>query len=300
MTEHFANLDDRLRAVDPAQGLDRDPNSPCGHRIRNQAQRQPRSGAARAAMPRKRLVGLMAAVMALSGGVATASGIFQPDPADIRVFLDEHAEQAKSHIDGWRPELRAESVVCAYRDGTEVMVLASDFPLDEAMTAEHLVNACELGNDFVADLEQAPSGYTVCEGVIDPEEARFRLSAAELPDPSRTLPVVLGWNGPCADATTTATTDVALRPLTSLDDLNHLREIEVGLRAVAIERCLTHDEAWTMAEQTSDELDGEWPVISGEGRLLPGDRVSADDEGPLNEAGCHQVHLDELGVLIVR
>ncbi len=76
-----------------------------------------------------------------------------------------------------------------------------------------------------------------------------------------------------------------LVPLTEerIAAINKVREVEISLRAIAMDRCMSLDEAIELGRQAADRLEGEWPLIG-----LP-DRPFEPD--------CYQVWVDEWGLL---
>lgn len=286
-------IDERLRAVDPAAELDKDPTGMTGQRLLARARQ--RGTAAVTIRPRTRprrlvVASTAAAVMVATSVGALATGVFNPDPADVTTILDDADAIADLHIEGWRPELSAEGVWCVYDDGSQISTLASDFPLDQPLTVDALVAVCTDGNDLVRGMPSPPTDTTVCGATLTDEEVEQRLAAAGLASATVTdggqrhrFPVVLGWRADCATVDLGDASTVHLSPLTSLDQINEVREIEIGLKAAASE-CLTQDEAFALAEEARDRLAAQWQVV---------DEAETD-------VRCHQVWLDPAaGFLIV-
>lgn len=283
-------LYERLRAADPAAEIDGDPHSPAAHRVRQRIRRSDVAPAARRGFPRKRLIGLTAAVlMILTSGVAIGIGIFRPDPEDVSIILGEYADATDVHGKGWRPALSTELVWCIYPDGRSIQPTASEFPLDEALTKRRLIDECASGNDLVRGRE-APGPFTLCEGLVAAEDIELvldeldqRIIEGSLDGDHRHFPVVLGWDADCAGTTQDTWPKVQLRELTSLNTTNQAREIEISLRAAAIEHCLTQDEAMALAKQARSHLLDDWPIVE-------------TTESP----NCHEITLDHWGLIKVR
>lgn len=286
------DLHTRLRQIDPAADLDRDSGGPAAARLLARAR------GAEGATPtprrrRRRTVVALAAALTIGSSAAVASGIFQPDPADIDTILDAAADAADVHLPGWRPSLRAETVECHYSAGQSISTPVSDFPLDEALTREHITAECTSGNDMAGTMASPPDQVRLCAATITPEAYRQRLAERGEPlldgDVAQAAPVftvALGWATTCGEANIESPAPLTLRPLTDadLDRINRTREVEVSLRAAARDQCLSRDEALAMADQARDHLDGEWPLVSGPGM-------------PAQGSGCHQVWVDEWGLL---
>ena len=241
------------------------------------SRRRPRMG---------RVAALAAAFVVLSAGVAIAAGVFSPDPADVARIESEGAQHADVHLEGWRPELRTERVWCLFdSNGTGVEPLASEFPLGEALTIEILLAECGTGNDVARNPGSPPTEFTICEAVFTDETYQMRMNAVEwfniiegdLGDKRPGFPVVLAWDTDCASTQLDTTLEVELAPLASLDNINKAREVEIGLRATALNSCLSLDEARNMASNTRAELGAEWLLLDFE------------HETP---SGCYTVELD--------
>src|SRR5680860_142940 len=278
----------RLREADPAAGLDADPNSPVAERVLARV----RTGhAASPAINRRSrtLVALVAAIMMVSTG-ALASGVFHPDPADVATILEDAEQAAEVHLPDWRPELVAETVWCHYQNGESISTYASEFPLDQSLTAERIVAECTSGNDLARHLPEAPTTATLCAATIAPdayarrmEERSERVLSGDLSQATSVVPVVLGWDTSCEQAMVDTTPRVTLAPMAGahIAVINEVREVEISLRALAMDRCLSREEAIELSRQAADGLAGEWPLIGLE-------RVFAPD--------CYQVWVDEWGL----
>jgi hypothetical protein len=212
----------------------------------------------RSRLPRRVAV-LLAASLAVAamGGAAVASGIFDPDPADLAVVHEQGKAAADVHLPGWRPELNAETVDCVFGpgEGDVVRTPAANGPLDKALEAKDLITEC--------------SAYT--------DAGRFDASKAELctgpsgGDGRSPMPVVLLRGGPCEQAGYRTADTAEL-----LADVNHRREVEIGLLAVVPpDTCVGREEAERRATArvaaTGEPLDV--PVIEDEGRCWEVDTV---------------------------
>lgn len=277
-------LDRRLRAADPAAELDFDPDSPVAARLLAKA-RKGRVGAP--AVPRRgrTLVAIVVAVMIASTG-ALATAVFRPDPADVATLLQDAEQAAQQHLPGWRPELVAEAVECHYENGERASTYVSEFDLDQPLTVELIAAECTSGNDLVRRLPEAPTSTTMCALAISPQAYDQRLDdgedlvvlAGDLSQAVAVVPVVLGWDTACEQATVDTWPPGTLGPLLDghIAEINVVREVEIGLRAIAMDRCLSRDEAIELGLQAADRLAGEWPLIADE-------RVETD---------CYQVWVD--------
>jgi hypothetical protein len=216
-----------------------------------------------------RIAALAAVFLVVSAGVAVAAGVFSPDPKDVALLEDEAEVGFESHELGWRPALRTESVWCMYDLSTGADTPVSEFPLGEPLTMEALLAECGTGNDVARNLEAEPTEYTLCRATFTDQtyrdriaqDKRFNIIEGDLSADRPGFPVVLAWETNCQTTTLETSFQVDLAPLTSLDDLNHAREVEVGLKADALESCLTRDEADEAARAARAELGDSWLVI---------------------------------------
>lgn len=216
-----------------------------------------------------RIAALAAAFLVVSAGVAVAAGVFSPDPEDVAMLEEEGKQGAEVHMEGWRPALRTESVWCMYDLNTGADTPVSEFPLGEPLTMEALLAECGTGNDVARNLEAEPTEYTLCRATFTDQtyrdriaqDERFSIIEGDLSVDRPGFPVVLAWEANCDTTTLETSFQVDLAPLTSLDDLNHAREVEVGLKADALESCLTRDEADQAARAARAELGDSWLLI---------------------------------------
>ncbi len=294
MMQDTDQLDERIRAADPAIGIDRDPATPRGRRIRARIGRQVRPSAPRRGVPRRRVVVTIAAAVLMLGSVAVATGVFEPDPEQVSSILEDAEARGLDQVktEDWRPNLRAEQVWCAYEDGVVGSTRTFEFALDEPMKQEHLIAACTDGPDqHRAVGGDAPTEFTVCEAYAPPAEVRRAIDSpgrwtevsGDVSGDRPGFPVVLGWDADCSQVTLDTNSPVVeLRPWTSTDAVNRTREIEIHLTATAVEDCISRDEAYAMAEDAEAYLDGDWLIA----------------ERPHQHPDCHRVWVDpQLGVL---
>lgn len=279
------DLIQRLRAHDPAAELDRDPHGPTGRRLLAQARSR---GEGATALPRPpwrgRVIVAVAGLMAVSGAGALAAGVFEPDPADLAVILEDAEPRREVHLDGWRPELTSETIVCAYEGGAGAVTSASEFPLDEPLTAAAITAECTDGNDTVRSGEAAaPQETTLCGGTLAVEDVEERLAsldarvlAGSLEGERPRFPVVLGWQADCADVQLGGAPPMELHPLDSLDEINTARAVELRSKAAALQECLTHERAQELAERGHQRLGPGWLLI--------------DEARP--DAACHEVWVE--------
>lgn len=192
--------------------------------------------------PSRRLTGglVAAAVLATSGAAAAALGFNgRPDPEQAGQVVENNATAAQVHLDGWRPELRSESVACIGPDSNKLTdpretgnTPASEFPLEDNLTAELLIEECTSGNDWARS-----------QGGFDPQQA-----LACVRDGDFLLAVVTLEGIDCADA------GDGVRPITDDDlaRLNEMRALEVAVLANPNE-CPSLDEAVDWSHVRVDE-----------------------------------------------
>ena len=215
-----------------------------------------------------RAAALAAALLVVTAGVAVAAGVFSPDPADVATIEEDGERGAAAHLEGWRPGLKSESVWCMYDLNTGAATQVSEFPLGEPLTTERLLEECGTGNDVGRNQDATPTDYTVCRGTFTDEEYQertttdpdFNVLAGDLSAPRPGFPVVLAWDTDCASTHLDTSFQVDLVPLETLDDTNQTREVEVELKAAALQDCLTHDEATTMVGDAQQRLGEEWLI----------------------------------------
>lgn len=278
---------EQLRAADPATGLDDDPHGPTGRRLRMQARSRGERAVAIGRRPRRgRVVVAVATLLVFSGVGAFAAGVFDPDPADIDTILDRAEQEGRFevHLEGWRPELTSEVVICAYQDGAGAVTSASESPLHEPLTRQVIVDECVSGNDAVRSGEvAAPTETTLCGASLSADGVEQRLDALNarllaglLHDARYQVPVVLGWRADCSQVELEGHPDRTLAPLAPLDEINAARDEEVRLKAAALQSCLDHDEATRLATEAHDRLGDAWLLID----------ESATD------AACHKIWVE--------
>lgn len=201
------------------------------------------TASARPGTRRRIALGAIAALVTAGAATAAAAGVIsrdRPDPAQAQTVNREMGADSPSgqvHIEGWRPELSAETVECVLPKSDHLITLASEFPLEDMLTERHLVQECTAGNDLVrSGMSEAASDVHVC-----------------MNDDDYPRPVVL------ADGTTCADTD-DLRPITASDfeDLNRRRAFDVSLLAVPSDSgCANLDQArdWAKEQVDNSEYD---------------------------------------------
>lgn len=181
----------------------------------------------------RRFAGGVAVAFAVAGiGTAAAAAVWprdRPDPNQV-LTVDEQigggSPATDMHLDGWRPPLSAERVRCVLTTGaTETP--ASEFPMEQELTRNVIVDECIQGNDLARESD-SPNSALVCS----------RTGAYP-------QPVVLADGSTCGD-------HAGLEELTAahLRELNRLRALDVALLAAPGENgCASVDEAarWTRA-----------------------------------------------------
>lgn len=292
----------RLKNADPAAHIDTDPDSAHGRRLKARvlAHTAQRPAARRA--PRKSVVALAAAIITMIGSVAVATGVFDPDPEQVASILDQAEEENRAavHTQDWRPNLRTEQIWCAYDDGVVGSTRTFAFDLDEPMTEQHLIRACNDGPDEHAGHDK-PNEFTICEahapadevrrsmdmtgrweGSGDEQASRWKTVSGELTTDRPGFPVVLGWDAHCPEVSLdTNAPAVQLGSWESTAAVNQARQIEIALTSAAYDQCLSLDEARTMAAEAQNQLQRDWLI--GE---------------PVGSMDCYRVWLDpQLGVL---
>lgn len=200
---------------------------------------------------RTRRVVILAAtlVVATAGVAAAASTLQQPDPEQAATVEDVYSPLVGTvHPLGWRPDLQAEVTNCLL-PGSDAFVQemlagrpASGFPLQEALTREHLAATCTDDDAYASE-----HGYTAADATV---------CIADLGQYIQPTVVIDGTD--CAEASP------ELRPLTDQDlaTLNEMRAIEVALLAVPSETgCPTLDGAHQWVQQNLTQLGLDLTVI---------------------------------------
>lgn len=216
-----------------------------------------------------RIAAVAAAFLVVSAGVAVAAGVFSPDPEDVAMLEEEGKQESEAHMEGWRPGLRTESVWCMYDLNAGADTPVSEFPVGEPLTMEALLAECRTGNDVGRNQKAAPVDFTLCRATFTDQmyndriaqDERFNVVEGDLSTERPGFPVVLAWDTDCESTVLETSLAVDLVPFESLDVVNHAREIEVGLRADALQSCLTKDEATQAAIAARAELGEEWLLI---------------------------------------
>lgn len=140
---------------------------------------QPEPQPAKGGRGRRVAAGLAAAAVLATGGIAAAGAFGGPDAEQVAQVIENSEDASSVHLDGWRPALRAESVACIGSGQSPLTdpresgnTSASEFPLEEMLTAEHLVEECTAGTDWAR-----------VNGGFDPEQPR----RASVTDATRSL-----------------------------------------------------------------------------------------------------------------
>ena len=210
------------------------------------------SSASRRVRSRRLVAGIAAILILVTSGVAAAATVIvdRPNADQASRVLARSADDAKVHLDGWRPSLRAESVACRgpddnkLRDPREIGdSVASEFPLHERLTPELLIAECTNGTDTARN-----------HGGYDPARATVCIREGMYP-----LAVVALDNLPCEDTAVGLT----VRPAKPEDfvTLNRMRAIEVAILADP-EECPTSVEAANWARTQLDAYDEHLTVVS--------------------------------------
>jgi hypothetical protein len=150
-----------------------------------------------------------------------------PDPAHVARVAEVFRARSSVHTPGWRWGLRAEDVHCNFPDGSAMQTSASEFPMEQALTAEHFVQECSQGNDaarMVGGFDG--TGAQVCVGGGDDPAAAVTL-----------------------DGRSCEAVDPGLRPMTDADlaQLNRMRAVEAALLA-APQDCSSEEQSVAWAE----------------------------------------------------
>lgn len=203
---------------------------------------QPEPQPAKGRRGRRVAAGLAATAVLATGGIAAAGVFGGPDAEQAAQVIENSEDAASVHLDGWRPALRAESVACIGSDQSPLAdpresgnTSASEFPLEEMLTAEHLVEECTEGTDWAR-----------VNGGFDPEQATTCVRDGRYP-----LAVVALDGLSCAEVGT----DVRAITQEDLATLNRMRGLEVAILANP-DDCPRMDSAVQWAE-TQVEAHGE-------------------------------------------
>lgn len=247
-------IDDELRDLMPAeQRL----SSQRKHRLKERVMHNVRTDQApteKRRITRRFVIGIAAVALATTAGVAAATELFdRPDPDQAAQVVENNLEAAAVHLDGWRPELRAESVACIGPDDSKLSdpreignTFASEFPLEEPLTEDLLIEECTIGNDWARSV-----------GPFDPMAASVCVRDGSYP-----LAVVALEGLPCADTGI----DIDVRPIEpgDLTELNRMRAVEVAILANPDE-CPTPDGATAWVRSQLDLHSGGLEIVeSGE------------------------------------
>lgn len=207
---------------------------------------------------RRRIAGGVAVAVVVAGlGTAVAAAVLnrdRPDPHEAAVINEEMGSRSPAagvHLEGWRPELSSETVRCVLPEGV-IETWASEFPLEDLLTIEALVQECVSGNDLARN----------SAGGVRAASARVCATDGTYP-----MPVVLLDGSKCDSQGQLRTFDDE-----DLADLNRLRAFDVSVLAVpSDDGCPTADQAVAWANRRLRQL----------GRSLT---VNVMDEGD----GCYR------------
>jgi hypothetical protein len=251
---------------------------------------------------RRRTTLIAAALFVLTGAAAAvAAGVFSPDPADVEAVLEESADAAAVHLEGWRPELSTESVWCMYGPSEGAATTASGYALDLPMTIDLLIQECATDNDVARNQPNTPTVFTLCEATFTDDVYSFKLAssgetilAGDLDAARPGFPVVLAWETDCETTQLETSWDVELQPLAGLDDVNVARQIEIELKAESARRCVPRDEADALAAQARQRLGDSWLLVERPLEEAPPGEVQPD-------VFCYEVYLNaRWGMIAVR
>ena len=150
-----------------------------------------------------------------------------PDPAHVARVAEVFRARSVVHTPGWRWSLRAEDVHCTFPGGGAMQTSASDFPMEQVLTAAHFVQECSQGNDSARMV-----------GGFDGTGAQVCVGGADYPAATVTL-----------DGRSCEAVDPGLRPITDADlaEVNRMRAVEAALLA-APQDCLTEEQSVAWAE----------------------------------------------------
>lgn len=266
------DLIQRLQAADPASDADFSADSPDARRLLERINDDSASEESGQRSRTTRTLALAAALLVGSTVAAAAAGLFSPDPADLNTILERAADHADVHGPGWRPLLNTEAVQCVYEGGGGASTYASEFPLDEPLTVDHLVEECTTGNDAVGTFG-APAEVTVCEGVKSDAYVAGAIEIGEVVAGSTTkrpgFPVVLGWDADCGDTIVDSSGGLMLREFTGVEAINAARELEIGFEASALQSCTSKPDALELAKQARTHLNNSWFVLAASSDVSP-------------------------------
>jgi hypothetical protein len=194
-------------------------------------------------------------VLGSAGAVAAGVAMSRPDPQQSAQVERDFSSQAQSHLEGWRPELSAERVMCLYPE-TEgaLFTFAAEFPLDEPLTQAKLASECT-GNDWAQKLTQdgvgpfAASSATMCVT----EEGTYPMAVVGVGGIDCAITPVRELV-PDVDAPEYRDVDTRRMTTEDLEQLNRMRAVEVAVLAVpADDRCPSSEQAADWAQARLDE-----------------------------------------------
>lgn len=157
---------------------------------------------------------------------------------------------------------------CLYSDtGTPgVSGFVTDY-VDEGPVDETVYRSwCESYGDG-----DAPPEFTVCRGVFAPEvyehdifAERDKLIAGVLDDDRPGFPVVLAWDAECETEELKTSPSVILDSTLSYEEIDRFREIELELRQLTDDQCLSESAALDQAVETWTRLGDGWLLFREE------------------------------------
>ena len=202
------------------------------------------------------VAGAIVATALLGGSALATITMSSPDSKQSAQVEDDFSSVATLHLDGWRPELDAESVWCLFPETEGPLdTYAAEFPLDEPLTPARLARECTVGNDWAQKLTQdgvgpfAVSTATICvteEGTYP--KAVVGVGGIDCAStPIRKLV-------PDVDAPVYGYTDARTMTTEDLEQLNFMRAVEVAVLAVpADDRCPSSEQATEWARARLEE-----------------------------------------------
>lgn len=205
-----------------------------------QEESSPAAPASRRPRRRRLAGGAAVAVVVAAFGTAAAAAVLtrdRPDPHEAAVINEEMGSRSPAagvHLEGWRPELSSETVRCVLPEGV-IETWASEFPLEDLLTTEAIVQECASGNDLAGN---SAGGVPAASASVCATDGTYP------------MPVVLLDGSTCDNQRQLRTFDDE-----DLAELNRLRAFDVSVLAVPSEDgCPTADQAMAWAKGRIREL----------------------------------------------